>query len=49
MGAAIATRLAGLGHEMMVWNRTADKARALGWSAPVTETAEALSFSRRTT
>jgi 3-hydroxyisobutyrate dehydrogenase len=31
MGAAIATRLAGLGHEMMVWNRTADKARALGF------------------
>jgi len=30
MGAAIASRLAGLGHEMMVWNRTPDKARALG-------------------
>jgi 3-hydroxyisobutyrate dehydrogenase len=30
MGAAIAQRLAGLGHEMMVWNRTPDKARALG-------------------
>ena len=33
MGAAIASRLAGLGHEMMVWNRTADKARQLGKSA----------------
>ena len=30
MGAGIAARLAGLGHEMMVWNRTADKARATG-------------------
>ena len=30
MGAAIAQRLAGLGHEMKVWNRTADKARGLG-------------------
>src|SRR5574342_957005 len=30
MGSAIAVRLASLGHEMMVWNRTADKARALG-------------------
>ena len=30
MGAAIAARLASLGHEMMVWNRTADKARATG-------------------
>src|SRR5438874_12818812 len=30
MGAAIAARLAGLGHEMMVWNRTPDKARATG-------------------
>lgn len=29
MGAAIATRLLGLGHEVTVWNRTADKARAL--------------------
>ena len=28
MGSAIATRLASLGHEMMVWNRTPDKARA---------------------
>ena len=30
MGAAIASRLAGLGHEMIVWNRTPDKARATG-------------------
>ncbi|HEY5896338.1 MAG TPA: NAD(P)-dependent oxidoreductase, partial [Burkholderiales bacterium] len=30
MGAAIAARLAGLGHEMIVWNRSADKARATG-------------------
>ena len=30
MGSAVAGRLAGLGHEMMVWNRTPDKARALG-------------------
>jgi 3-hydroxyisobutyrate dehydrogenase len=30
MGSAIAARLASLGHEMMVWNRTADKARATG-------------------
>jgi 3-hydroxyisobutyrate dehydrogenase len=29
MGAAIATRLAGLGHEVAVWNRTAAKARSL--------------------
>ena len=29
MGSAIATRLAGLGHEVHVWNRTPDKARAL--------------------
>ena len=29
MGAAIATRLLGLGHEVSVWNRTAEKARAL--------------------
>lgn len=33
MGAAIASRLSGLGHEMMVWNRTADKARELGRTA----------------
>lgn len=36
MGAAIAQRLAGLGHEMMVWNRTPDKARALGLRIAVT-------------
>jgi len=29
MGAAIATRLMGLGHEVAVWNRTADKTKAL--------------------
>jgi len=29
MGAAIATRLLGLGHEITVWNRTADKTKAL--------------------
>ena len=29
MGSAIATRLAGLGHEVTVWNRTASKAQAL--------------------
>jgi len=31
MGAAIAVRLAGLGHEVAVWNRTAAKARPLGF------------------
>jgi 3-hydroxyisobutyrate dehydrogenase len=31
MGAAIAQRLAGLGHQLTVWNRTPDKARALGF------------------
>jgi 3-hydroxyisobutyrate dehydrogenase len=31
MGAAIAARLASVGHEMMVWNRNADKARATGF------------------
>ena len=30
MGAAMAGRLASLGHEVTVWNRSADKARALG-------------------
>ena len=30
MGSAVAGRLAGLGHEVSVWNRNADKARALG-------------------
>ncbi len=33
MGAAIAARLAGLGHEMIVWNRSADKARELAKNA----------------
>ena len=40
MGAAIAARLASLGHEMMVWNRSADKARATGFK--VAETPQAL-------
>ena len=40
MGSAIATRLASLGHEMMVWNRSADKARATG--LPVAPSARAL-------
>ena len=31
MGAAIASRLSGVGHEMMVWNRSVDKARATGF------------------
>jgi len=31
MGSAIAQRLASVGHEMMVWNRTPDKARATGF------------------
>jgi 3-hydroxyisobutyrate dehydrogenase len=31
MGAAVASRLASVGHEMMVWNRNADKARATGF------------------
>jgi 3-hydroxyisobutyrate dehydrogenase len=35
MGAAIAQRLAGRGHQVTVWNRTADRARALG--LPVAE------------
>ena len=30
MGTGIASRLAAVGHEMMVWNRTADKAKATG-------------------
>lgn len=30
MGSAIAARLSGVGHEIMVWNRTADKARQTG-------------------
>jgi 3-hydroxyisobutyrate dehydrogenase len=40
MGAAIAARLASVGHEMMVWNRNADKARATGFK--VAETPQAL-------
>ena len=36
MGAAIAARLAGLGNEIMVWNRNADKARALGFKVAAT-------------
>jgi len=40
MGSAIAQRLASLGHEMMVWNRSADKARSLG--LPVAATPQAL-------
>ena len=31
MGSAIAARLAGVGHEIMVWNRSADKAKATGF------------------
>jgi len=40
MGSAIAQRLASLGHEMMVWNRSADKARSLG--LPVAATPQTL-------
>jgi 3-hydroxyisobutyrate dehydrogenase len=40
MGAAIAARLSSVGHEMMVWNRNADKARATGLK--VAETPQAL-------
>ena len=40
MGSAIAARLASLGHEMMVWNRSADKARATG--LPLAATAREL-------
>jgi 3-hydroxyisobutyrate dehydrogenase len=40
MGAAIAARLSSLGHEMMVWNRSADKARATGFK--VAESPQAL-------
>src|SRR3954464_6149032 len=46
MGAAIAARLSGLGHEMMVWNRSADKARATGFK--VAETPQALASSCET-
>jgi 3-hydroxyisobutyrate dehydrogenase len=40
MGAAMAGRLAGLGHDVTVWNRSADKARALGLK--VADTPQAL-------
>jgi len=40
MGAAIAARLSSVGHEMMVWNRNADKARATGFK--VAESPQAL-------
>lgn len=40
MGAAIAARLSSVGHEMMVWNRGADKARATGFK--VADTPQAL-------
>jgi 3-hydroxyisobutyrate dehydrogenase len=40
MGSAIAQRLASLGHEMMVWNRTPDKAHATGF--PVAPSAREL-------
>ena len=46
MGAAIAARLSSLGHEMMVWNRSADKARATGFK--VAETPQALASSCET-
>ncbi len=36
MGAGIAARLASLGHEMMVWNRSADKACATGFKVAAT-------------
>jgi len=36
MGAAIAGRLAGLGHEVAVWNRSPDRARALGLKVAAT-------------
>src|SRR5688572_6885840 len=40
MGAAMAGRLASLGHEVTVWNRSPDKARALG--LPVAQSPAAL-------
>jgi 3-hydroxyisobutyrate dehydrogenase len=43
MGAAIAARLKDVGHEIMVWNRTADKARSLG--LPVAESPAGLAAS----
>ena len=36
MGAAIAARLSSVGHEMMVWNRSADKAKATGLKVAAT-------------
>jgi 3-hydroxyisobutyrate dehydrogenase len=46
MGAAIAQRLLGLGHEVTVWNRTADKTRALAAAgAKVAATASRLAAS----
>jgi 3-hydroxyisobutyrate dehydrogenase len=36
MGAALAQRLSSVGHEMMVWNRTGDKARATGFKVAET-------------
>ncbi|HET7364815.1 MAG TPA: NAD(P)-dependent oxidoreductase [Burkholderiales bacterium] len=39
MGAGIAARLAGLGHEMMVWNRSAHKAQATGLKVAATPAA----------
>jgi len=39
MGAAIASRLASLGNEIMVWNRSADKARATGLKVAATPAA----------
>jgi len=44
MGAAIAARLKDVGHEIMVWNRTPDKARSLGH--PVAQTPAELAQSR---
>ena len=46
MGAAIAAHLKDLGHDIMVWNRTPDKARALG--LPVAETPAALAAANET-
>jgi 3-hydroxyisobutyrate dehydrogenase len=36
MGSAMAARLASVGHEMMVWNRSADKAKATGLKVAAT-------------
>jgi 3-hydroxyisobutyrate dehydrogenase len=43
MGAALAARLKDVGHEIMVWNRTPDKARSLGF--PLAESPAALAAS----